>query len=128
AAGMVLLRTNKEGRAGCMGLFEQVVREEGQFLLGWREVPTDNGPLGLTACAVEPIVRQILIGRSGQVADEAAFERKLYVIRKRVENAVRASDMRQRQMFYVLSRSYKTLIYKGMLNEDELPIYYPDLH
>jgi glutamate synthase (ferredoxin) len=127
AAGLVFLPTNKEDRARCMGLFEQVVREEGQYVLGWRDVPADHSPLGLTACAVEPAIKQILIGRAGFVTDEAAFERKLYVIRKRVENAVRASDLRQRKMFYVLSLSHKTIIYKGMLNSSQLAAYYPDL-
>jgi glutamate synthase (ferredoxin) len=127
AAGLVFLPTNREDRARCIGLFEEVVRAEGQLVLGWRDVPTDNSPLGLTACAVEPVVKQILIGRSGNVADAAAFERKLYVIRKRIENSVRASDMRQRKMFYVLSLSHKTIIYKGMLNSDQLAVYYPDL-
>src|SRR5262245_32115855 len=127
AAGLVFLPTNKDDRAACKRLFEEVVREEGQHVLGWRDVPTENSPLGLTACAVEPTVRQILIGRAGAVADEAAFERKLYVIRKRVEHAVRHSGLRQRKMFYVLSLSHKTIIYKGMLNSSQLAIYYPDL-
>jgi glutamate synthase domain-containing protein 2/glutamate synthase domain-containing protein 1/glutamate synthase domain-containing protein 3 len=153
AAGLVFLPTDRHDRARCEGLFEQVVREEGQTVLGWRDVPTDNSPLGLTACAVEPVVRQIFIGRGpltpnpspprgegcvlsplspqgrgvGGEGDEAAFERKLYVIRKRVENAVRSSDVRQRKMFYVLSLSCKTIIYKGMLNSSQLAAYYPDL-
>ncbi len=127
AAGLVFLPAHKDDRARCERLFEQIVREEGQFVLGWRNVPTDNAMLGLTACAVEPVVRQIFIGRSGQVADETAFERKLYVIRRRVENAVRDSNLRQRKMFYVLSLSHKTIIYKGMLNSDQLAPYYPDL-
>ncbi len=141
AAGLVFLPQDRDDRVACEGLFERVVREEGQFVLGWRDVPTDNAPLGLTARAVEPVVRQIFIGRvpltppaplvgegdRGGEGDAAAFERKLYVIRKRVENAVRGSGLRQRKMFYVLSLSHKTIIYKGMLNSDQLAVYYPDL-
>src|SRR5262249_13653453 len=59
--------------------------------------------------------------------DSLAFERKLYVIRRRVENLVKASDLKQRGMFYVPSLSFKTIIYKGMLNSDQLTTFYPDL-
>src|SRR5213076_1413029 len=108
-------------------------REEGQELLGWRDVPTDSSPLGPTARAVEPVVRQIFIGRRDEAlyppdtADDMAFERKLYVIRKRVEGAVRNSDIGQRNMFYVPSLSYKTLVHKGMLNSGQVTTFYPDL-
>src|SRR5207244_1299055 len=67
AAGLVFLPTHSDDRVRCERLFELLVREEGQFVLGWRDVPRDNSPLGLTACAVEPVVRQVFIGRSGQV-------------------------------------------------------------
>src|SRR5262249_17401364 len=65
--------------------------------------------------------------REGDFADDLAFERKLYIIRRRVENAVRKSDLDQRAMFYVPSLSYKTLLYKGMLNSSQLPVFFPDL-
>jgi glutamate synthase (ferredoxin) len=139
--GMVFLPTAADDRRRCEALFEQMVREEGQQVLGWRDVPTDNRPLGPTARAAQPVIRQIFIGRSptrsanegtlarsaSEGADPLAFERKLYIIRKRVENAVKASDIPQRGMFYVPSLSFKTIIYKGMLNSDQLPIFYPDL-
>ncbi|HXG13122.1 MAG TPA: glutamate synthase large subunit [Gemmataceae bacterium] len=130
--GMVFLPTDPADRRRCEALFEQVVREEGQEVLGWRTVPTDNSPIGPTARRVEPIVRQIFIGRRDPLfpaaaEDDLAFERKLYVIRKRIENAVKASDIPQRGMFYVPSLSYKTIIYKGMLNADQVPVYYPDI-
>jgi glutamate synthase (ferredoxin) len=125
--GMVFLPTDQDGQQWCEQRFEQIVREEGQHVLGWRTVPTNNDPLGPTARGTEPVIRQIFIGRGGQLADDLAFERKLYVIRKRVENAVKASDLALRSMFYVPSLSYKTLIYKGMLISTQLATYYPDL-
>jgi glutamate synthase (ferredoxin) len=148
--GMVFLPTDPDSRRECEQLFEQIVREETQAVLGWRDVPTDDSPIGPTAKAVEPVIRQIFIARSdplwpnqgpsplplvpqagrevrGEGRDELAFERKLYVIRKRVENAVRASSIPHRGMFYIPSLSYKTLVYKGMLNADQLPVFYPDV-
>ncbi|MEX1253673.1 MAG: glutamate synthase large subunit [Dehalococcoidia bacterium] len=125
--GMVFLPTDRSARAECEALFEQIAREEGQEPLGWRDVPTDDSPIGPTAKAGEPVVRQIVIARSAGVLDDAAWERKLYVVRKRVENAVRASSIEQRDMFYIPSLSYKTIVYKGMLKSDQVTTFYPDI-
>jgi len=132
--GIAFLPTDPDSRHECEQLFEQIVRQEGQAVLGWRDVPTDNSPIGPSAKVVEPAIRQIFIARrdplwpvNGGADDDLAFERKLYVIRKRVETAVKASNIPQRGMFYVPSLSHKTLVYKGMLNADQLPAYYPDV-
>ncbi|MEX2159503.1 MAG: glutamate synthase large subunit [Dehalococcoidia bacterium] len=125
--GMVFLPRDEAGRRQCEALFEGAAQEEGQRVLGWRTVPTDNSPIGPTAKAGEPVVRQIFIGRSDDVQDAAAFERKLFVIRKRVENAVKASSIAQSEMFYIPSLSYKTIVYKGMLMSGQVTTYYPDL-
>src|SRR6185369_1649399 len=108
-------------RAFCERAFEQIIREEGQSFLGWRDVPTDNSAIGETAKSGEPVMRQVFVGRADRGVrplgdDDLAFERRLYVIRKQVENAVRTSGLAQRDKFYVPSLSCKTLIYKGMLN------------
>src|SRR5207302_2477315 len=112
-------------------LFEQTVTAEGQRVLGWRDVPTDDRLLGATAVAVEPVFRQIFIGRGQALAGlpdaHARFERKLYVIRKRMENAVDRLDLPERKFFYIPSLSSNTLIYKGMLIADQLETMYPDL-
>jgi len=126
-AGMVFLPRNVESRAACERLFDQIVEEEGQRVLGWRDVPTDDSSIGPTAKAGEPVVRQVFIGRSDAVADGAAFERMLFVIRKRVEKAVKRSDISEREMFYVPSLSYKTIVYKGMLKSDQVTAFYPDI-
>ena len=108
--------------------------EEGQRVLGWREVPTDNSALGASAVSVQPAFQQIFIGRgagfasaSGAFDADVAFERKLYVIRKRVEHAVDALSVEDRQSFYVVSLSARTLIYKGMLTASQLESMFPDL-
>jgi glutamate synthase (ferredoxin) len=125
--GMVFLPTNDIDRRRCEQLLEEVAAEEGQAVLGWRTVPTDHALLGPTARKNEPAIRQVFIGRNPRLADEMAFERKLYVIRRRTEYAVRHSSIAQRAMFYVPSLSYKTLVYKGMLNAAQVVPYYPDL-
>lgn len=125
--GMVFLPAEIGDRARCKRMFENIIRDEGQELIGWRTVPTDNSSLGPTARAVEPAMRQVFIKAQGVPAGSLDFERKLYVIRRRIENAVKGSTMTQRGMFYVPSLSCKTIIYKGMLNSDQLPLYYPDI-
>src|SRR5262249_9839883 len=151
-AGMVFLPADEGGRHICERAFERVVQEEGQRVLGWRTVPIDPSPLGKTAREAMPVIRQIFIGRNGSLADDLAFERKLYVVRRRIENLLKPSpfgpdsseefftrweaDVQReveamhaglRTVFYVVSLSYKTLIYKGMLNAGQLPQFYPDL-
>jgi len=125
--GMIQLPTDRAQRAACQKLFEAIVREEGQAVLGWRDVPTDNTPVGATAKSCEPVIRQLFIGRGPGPADGAAFERALFLIRKRVENAVLATDLSQRNYFYIPSLSSRTLIYKGMLSADQIETYFPDL-
>ena len=126
-AGMVFLPPSEHGQEAIGKLFEETVRAEGQQLLGWRNVPTDNGSLGGTAKASQPTIRQIFIGRGDDVADAAAFERKLYVIRRLVEKKVSRSAIPGRGHFYVPSLSYKTIVYKGMLNAGQLRSFYLDL-
>jgi glutamate synthase (ferredoxin) len=126
--GMVFLPQDKTERKTCEKIFEQIVAEEGQCVLGWRTIPTDNSSLGNGAKAVEPVMRQLFIGRSPALTDPMAFERKLYVIRKRAENAIRYSpDVKGGKFFYVPSLSYKTMVYKGLLMPVQVDQYYPDL-
>ncbi|HVR62636.1 MAG TPA: glutamate synthase large subunit [Polyangia bacterium] len=129
-AGVVFLPTDRDSREACERIFEQAVREEGQTFLGWRTVPTDNRLLGPTAQASQPVIRQIFIGSTlGQSAgpDDMAFERKLYVIRRKARHAVRRSAIPERGHFYIPCLSSRTIVYKGMLNSDQLGAFYPDL-
>ena len=127
AAGMVFLPPNEAGRAACVKIFDEVVREEGQTLLGWRDVPTDNSTLGPTARASQPVIRQVFVGRGSNCPDAMSFERKLYVIRRLVEKKVSRSAIPGRTHFYVPSLSHKTIVYKGMLNAPQLREFYLDL-
>ncbi|MDB6024112.1 MAG: glutamate synthase family protein [Verrucomicrobiales bacterium] len=126
--GMVFLPQDKDDRKVCEKIFERIVAEEGQCVLGWRTIPTNNASLGEGAKAVEPVMRQIFIGRSPALTDSMAFERKLYVIRKRAENTIRYStDVKGGKFFFVPSLSYKTMVYKGLLMPVQVDQYYPDL-
>ncbi len=125
--GMVFLPPDTSERKECERLFERTIQEEGQHLLGWRTVPVDNKLVGATARSGQPVIRQVFIGRNQDLDDALAFERKLYVIRKRVEHAVKASRIASRDRFYIPSLSHKTIVYKGMLLASQLSDFYPEL-
>src|SRR5437867_3589344 len=124
--GCVFLPRDIVQREKVQGLIAGIVSEEGQRLLGWRDVPTDDRLLGASAVHVEPHIKQVFIGR-GEARDPAHFERKLYVIRKRIEHAVEAMDFSEKRLTYIPSLSSNTLIYKGMLSADQIESMYPDL-
>ena len=125
--GMVFLPRNKGHRAEAEKTVQSVVEAEGQMFLGWRDVPTDNSSLGNGAKESEPFVRQFFVGRSSKLQDDLAFERKLFVIRKRIQNEVRYSGKESGVGFYIVSLSSRTLIYKGLLISDQVLKYFPDL-
>ncbi|HYG75261.1 MAG TPA: glutamate synthase large subunit [Planctomycetota bacterium] len=125
--GCVFMPPEVAQRLQCQDMFEQIIREEGQAVLGWRNVPQNNSMLGQGARDVEPDIRQIFIGRSENIASDDAFERKLFLIRKRIENAIANSSMPNRKFFYIPSLSCRTMIFKGMLNADQIESFYPDL-
>ena len=129
-SGLLFLPRNASKRRKLEEKFEQIVQSEGQTIIGWRTVPTNNKSLGETARGSEPFVVQVFIGRGtgdGAVSEELAFERKLYVIRKRAYSEIRTSTLDGADFWYVCSLSCKTLVYKGMLLTEQLTAYYPDL-
>ena len=125
--GLIFLPREAAEARRCQDMFADIVREEGQTLLGWRDVPVDHASLGPTACSAEPGFKQIFIGRAPGIADDQAFERKLYVIRKRIEHAIWNSDLKEHSLFYIPSLSARTLIYKGMLTPTQVEPMFPDL-
>jgi glutamate synthase (NADPH/NADH) large chain len=126
-AGLVFLPQDPEQAEECVRTIEALVVEEGQRVLGWRQVPVDDSMIGPTASSAEPGFRQIFIGRSEGVIDADAFERKLYVIRKRAEHGIWSSELSEKALFYVPSLSHRTMIYKGMLIGTQLAPLFPDL-
>ena len=127
AVGAVFLPRPDDHRRWCEEAFERLVGEEGQTVLGWRDLPTDHGSLGNWARSHEPVMRQVFIGRSPGLADVMAFERKLYVIAKRATHEIRHGDEEEGDAFYLASLSSRTLVYKGMLTPEQVPAYFADL-
>jgi glutamate synthase (NADPH/NADH) large chain len=125
--GMFFMPVNDSDRQIMETLFEKIVAEEGQHVLGWRTVETDGSMLGPTARAAQPVIRQVFIERSPYLKDRMSFERKLYVIRKRAEKALRYGGLPGSQQFYICSLSYKTLVYKGMLTSKQVRYFFPEL-
>ena len=127
-AGMVFLPNDLTQQQHCIEQFNKIIEEEGQKLLGWRDVPTDSSSLGSMAKAGEPTFKQIFIGRDSNISDEAAFERKLYVIRNRIEHTITKDvNLSEREFFYIPSLSYRTCVYKGMLTGTQFVPMFPDV-
>ena len=124
--GMTFLPVEKHQRLQCEGILERIIREEGLKVLGWRDTPVDPAAIGRVARGSQPYIQQIFIGCVA-VMDEDAFERKLYVVRKRAESEVAASDMQDRGMFYIPSLSARTIIYKGLLLAPQITNFYGEL-
>ncbi|HET8760535.1 MAG TPA: glutamate synthase central domain-containing protein, partial [Nitrospiria bacterium] len=123
--GMVFLPQDANGRRLCEQIIERVIVEEGQRFLGWRDVPVKESELGWLARQSMPAIRQIFVARD--ILSEADFERKLYVIRKRIESSIRDSAIPGREEFYVPSLSCRTIVYKGLLLPNQLEKFYQDL-
>ena len=114
-------------QAFCRNAVEETVRAEGQEFLGWRRVPTCPNSVGEAAAKMQPELWQVFIGCGKQTADQDAFERKLYVLRKVVEHTIARADMPGLGEFYIPSLSSRTIVYKGMLLSEDLPQFYTDL-
>ena len=125
--GMIFLPQNADHRKTAEGIVERLIRSEGQVVLGWRDVPVNSNVLGESVKPIEPVIRQVFVGRGDCCPDQEAFERKLFIIRKQIDKAIRELKLSQGKMFYIPSFSSRTLVYKGMLLADQVGTYYADL-
>ena len=125
--GMVFLPREPASRLACEYEIERAIKDEGQVLLGWRDVPVDNADLAEPAKNLEPVIRQVFVGRGPGVTVTDALERKLYIIRKSAGHAIQALKLAHGKEFYVPSMSARTMIYKGMLLANQVGEYYLDL-
>ena len=125
-AGMIFLPVEPHQRLKCEGILEQIVREEGLTVLGWRDTPTNGNAIGRVARVSQPYIQQLFVGGVKGMSEDA-LERKLYVIRKRAEKEVAASDLGQKNYFYIPSLSARTIIYKGLLLAPQIAQFYPEL-
>jgi glutamate synthase domain-containing protein 2/glutamate synthase domain-containing protein 1/glutamate synthase domain-containing protein 3 len=125
-AGAVFLPPDASQREFCERRLEAIITEEGQKFLGWRDVPVNTGALGWLAQSVEPTIRQLFIARGADTPADM-FEWKLYVIRRRIENEIRGSDLSELQRFYIPSLSSRVMIYKGLMQPEQAEGFYVDL-
>jgi glutamate synthase domain-containing protein 2/glutamate synthase domain-containing protein 1/glutamate synthase domain-containing protein 3 len=124
--GMVFLPVRRTPRLQCEGILERIVHEEGLTVLGWRDTPIDSNAIGRLARDSQPYIQQIFIGRApGMNEDE--LERRLFCVRKRAENEIANSEIRDRDFFYVPSMSCRTIIYKGLLLAPQIENFYKEL-
>ena len=125
---MVFLPKETASRLACQQELERAVRDEGQVVLGWRDVPVDaDMPMSPTVRACKPVIRQLFIGRGPDIMVPDALERKLYVIRKTASHAIQHMQLAHGREYFVPSISVRTVVYKGLLLADQVGRYYRDL-
>ena len=132
AVAMCFLPQEDAARDFAVSHFEQFIIKEGQYLIGWRDVPTDTEGLGRAVIEQMPVIRQAIIGRGESTPDQDAFERKLLSIRKQAQNPLRALeeklDLSGLSQLYMPSFSTRTIVYKGLLLAGQVGSFYTDLH
>ncbi len=126
AVGMIFLPQSDADRQECREIFQQVIREQNQRIIGWRRVPTDNALLGATAKASEPVIEQVFIVGNDDI-DQEALERQLFLIRRIASKEIWKSGLEEARSFYVCSLSTKIIVYKGQFTSEQLAPYFPDL-
>jgi glutamate synthase (NADPH) large chain len=124
--GMTFLPVEPAARLQCEGIVERIAREEGLTVLGWRDTPIDGSAIGRVARNSQPYIEQVFLSR-GRGMTEDDLERKLYIVRKRAEVEVGASDIPDKGFFYVPSLSARTVVYKGLLLAPQIGRFYPEL-
>jgi glutamate synthase (ferredoxin) len=125
--GMVFLPRNPATRAVVKGRIEKIVFEEGLPCLGWRDLPVDVSSLGNISRSVMPHICQLFVGRTPELVDDMAFERRLFVVRKKAEKSLEGKSEASPDYFYFSSLSCKTIVYKGMFTSEQVQPFYLDL-
>ncbi|WP_163580048.1 glutamate synthase large subunit [Gracilibacillus saliphilus] len=121
--GMLFLSQDENEQKLAIEKINQLIEQEGQKIIGWRDVPTDPSHIGKGAIETLPTVHQVFIEAADEIEDDLAFERKLYIIRKQAENWANEKEIR----FYFPSLSNRTIVYKGLLTPDQVDKFYLDL-
>ncbi len=125
--GMVFLPWDRDESQRCQAIVENVVAEEGQRFLGWRDVPVDYDAIGSHSRQVAPAIKQAFVAAGPGIADESDLGRKLYVIRKRIEASASSLDLKSQGCFYIPSFFTNRIVYKGLLQAHQIPGFYLDL-
>ncbi len=130
--GIVFLPQDARERSFCKEVLTKAIEEEKQLFLGWRKIPVDNSNIGTSAKGYQPSIEQIFIRKNPNLPskdskDGLDFERALYIIRKRTENIINSSDIKQKSFFYITNISSRTISYKGLLMANQVEDFYLDL-
>ncbi|MFD1851824.1 glutamate synthase large subunit [Oceanobacillus bengalensis] len=126
--GMFFLPSNETDRKRCEDIIENMIEKENITLFGWRTVPTDDSDLPLKAIETQPVVRQVFVLSPYDKCEDIRFERKLYEIRKKIEQELIIAGFRKDDAFHLVSFSARTVIYKGLLLPKQLRDYFIDLN
>ncbi len=124
--GMIFFPADEEVREECRYILNKHIGELGFELLGYRKVPTQNEHIGVTAKSIEPWVEQLFV-RHKTINNPADLERKIYVLKKYTSHFIGHNVEENKNEFYFLSFSYKTIVYKGQLRTNQVVPYFPDL-
>jgi glutamate synthase (NADPH) large chain len=124
--GMMFLPVERRQRLICEGIVERISREEGLTVLGWRDTPLRGDAIGRQARATQPYIQQFFVGGGSDLTQDQ-LERKLYVVRRQAETEVAATDLSEKEFFYVPSLSTRTIVYKGLLLAPQIPEFYLEL-
>jgi len=125
---MCFLPVDKHNRLQCEGVIERIAKEEGLALLGWRDTPVNGIAIGREARASQPYIEQLFLAKPSHMkADDDAFERLLYRVRRRTENEMVASDIEGKEFFYIPSLSCRTIVYKGLMLAPQIEKFYFEL-
>jgi glutamate synthase domain-containing protein 2/glutamate synthase domain-containing protein 1/glutamate synthase domain-containing protein 3 len=125
---MCFLPVDKHSRLQCEGVIERIAKEEGLTVLGWRDTPVNGIAIGREARASQPYIEQLFLAKPAHMkADDDVFERLLYRVRRRTENEMAASDIEDKEMFYIPSLSCRTIVYKGLMLAPQIEKFYFEL-
>jgi len=127
AVGHIFLPRDERLQKHCERVWARIIKEQGLELIGWRTVPVDNSSLSEMVIATEPLHRQVFVGCPSSILDQDDFERRLYLARKVVSNAIQEAYKGRDIGHYTVSLSSRTLVYKGMFLSYQLRAYYNDL-
>ena len=127
AIGVLFLPRDKSARADIEAIVKETVTAEAFGLLGWRDVPVDSSVLGESVVDSEPVIRQLFVARTEKHPKAEIFERRLYVLRKAISNAVLGAADPRFAGYYAVSMSSRTIVYKGLLLAGQLGDYFKDL-
>jgi glutamate synthase (ferredoxin) len=127
AVGMIFCPRDKTLTNIFKQQFEKIVNNQGQKVIGWRDVPINKAFVGPTALKSMPSFLQVFIAKNPTLKSGIEFERKLYLIRKKSEKEIKIPHTDEDKNFYIASLSSKTIVYKGMLTAEQLKYFFPDL-